>query len=76
MEKHERWTELLQDWWRAQFPESTLTMRNAGVPGTGTTYFSMCFHEHIQMDADLVITEFAINDLGYVNRRYRLQRVE
>ncbi|EJD40564.1 SGNH hydrolase [Auricularia subglabra TFB-10046 SS5] len=64
VEPNEKWTELLFDWWESQFPDSDLTMHNAGVPGTGTTYFSMCFQEHIPLDPDLVITEFAINDLG------------
>ncbi|KZV88437.1 hypothetical protein EXIGLDRAFT_722676 [Exidia glandulosa HHB12029] len=64
VQRNERWTELLYEWWTAEFPKSKLSMRNAGVPGTGTAYFSMCFQEHINMDADFVITEFAINDLG------------
>ncbi|EJD39808.1 hypothetical protein AURDEDRAFT_171078 [Auricularia subglabra TFB-10046 SS5] len=51
VEPNEKWTELLFDWWDSQFSDSDLTMH--GAPGTGTTYFSMCFQEHIPLDPDL-----------------------
>ncbi|KAH7106458.1 hypothetical protein BKA62DRAFT_612217 [Auriculariales sp. MPI-PUGE-AT-0066] len=61
--KHsEIWFNVFGEWWKSQFPNSRLTLQSGAVAATGTGYMSMCFKEHIDEDADIVLTEFAIND--------------
>lgn len=59
---HENWVNIFGDWWKKQFPQSQLTLQNGAVPAVGTGYMSVCYGEHIDADADVVITEFAINE--------------
>ncbi|KZV78310.1 hypothetical protein EXIGLDRAFT_43979 [Exidia glandulosa HHB12029] len=39
-----------------------MTMQNGAVAATGSRYMSMCFLEHVDDDADIIFTEFAVND--------------
>ncbi|KZV88439.1 hypothetical protein EXIGLDRAFT_772719 [Exidia glandulosa HHB12029] len=58
----QNWVNLFGAWWNRTFPRSELTLQNGAVPATGSDYFSMCFGEHIDRDADLIVTELAVND--------------
>jgi hypothetical protein len=46
----------------------TSTCRRRPSRTTGTDYFSACFAEHIPEDSDLVLMEFAINDMRCARR--------
>lgn len=61
VKRHEIWTSVFADWWKTEFP-GRLTLQNGAVAATGTGYMSMCYREHIDDDADIIITEFAVND--------------
>lgn len=50
-------------WIETTFPNKAHKLRNACLPATGSTYISICMHEHVKHeDVDLVILEFDIND--------------
>jgi lysophospholipase L1-like esterase len=56
---------LLEDWWNETFPASTSTLVNAGIGGTGSDYGSLrAQRDVLSYNPDLVIVEFAVNDLG------------
>ncbi|EJD41058.1 hypothetical protein AURDEDRAFT_153366 [Auricularia subglabra TFB-10046 SS5] len=62
VKRDELWVNVFGEWWKSTFPNSKLTLQNGAVAATGTGYMSTCFLEHIDADADIVLTEFAIND--------------
>ncbi|KAH7102217.1 hypothetical protein BKA62DRAFT_617848, partial [Auriculariales sp. MPI-PUGE-AT-0066] len=57
----EQWLHVFGAWWEFYFTGG-LQIQNGALRATGTAHFSMCFKEQIDDDADLIITEFAIND--------------
>jgi len=60
-----RWVNLVQDWWNTTFPTSTSTLVNAGIGATGSDYGSLrAQRDVLSKNPDLVIIEFAVNDLG------------
>lgn len=55
---------LLLDWWNQNFPASTGTLVNAGIGATGSDYGSLrAPRDVLSHNPDLVIVEFAVNDL-------------
>lgn len=58
----EKWPLRFVEDWKKLFPKSETVLSNGAVPSTGSNYFSMCFLEHIDADADLVVLELGIND--------------
>jgi len=56
---------LVQDWWNTTFPNSAGTLINAGIGATGSDYGSLRVQRDVlSKNPDLVIIEFAVNDLG------------
>jgi lysophospholipase L1-like esterase len=56
---------LVQDWWNTTFPGSASTLINAGIGATGSDYGSLRVQRDVlSKNPDLVIIEFAVNDLG------------
>jgi lysophospholipase L1-like esterase len=56
---------LVQDWWNTTFPSSASTLINAGIGATGSDYGSLRVQRDVlSKNPDLVIIEFAVNDLG------------
>ena len=56
---------LVQAWWNTTFPNSASTLINAGIGGTGSDYGSLrAQRDVLSKNPDLVIIEFAVNDLG------------
>ena len=58
------WPARLATWLNATFPHEQHAFINAAVPATGSDYFSLCYKLHVKEDADLYVTEFAINDFN------------
>ncbi|KZV89861.1 hypothetical protein EXIGLDRAFT_838243 [Exidia glandulosa HHB12029] len=65
VKQHEIWANVFAEWWKQEFPDGEMTIQNGAIAATGTNYMSMCYLEHIDDDADIVLTEFAINDQRY-----------
>lgn len=54
---------LLGNWWKLQFPDSELTVLNAGVGATGSHYgLHRTERDLFPYEPDLVIVEFCVND--------------
>jgi lysophospholipase L1-like esterase len=61
----ECYASLVQDWWNTTFPSSASTLVNAGIGATGSDYGSLRVERDVlSKNPDLVIIEFAVNDLG------------
>jgi lysophospholipase L1-like esterase len=53
----------VQDWWRGRFPNTAVSLVNAGVGGTGSLFGAFRVEQNLLVhDPDLVIVEFAVND--------------
>ena len=53
----------LGNWWKLQFPDSTLTVLNAGIGATGSHYgLHRAGRDLLPYKPDLVIVEFCVND--------------
>ena len=52
-------------WWRDTFPKATVSIVNAGVGGTGSIIGVHRMNEHLLCHSpDVIVVEFAVNDLG------------
>jgi len=57
------WVEWLDDWLAARYGKGgRYKMNNGAVPGTLSSYMSMCHNVHVPQYADVVIVEYALND--------------
>ncbi|HTX77688.1 MAG TPA: SGNH/GDSL hydrolase family protein [Terracidiphilus sp.] len=53
----------LASWWPTVFPRSSVTIVNAGVGATGSTYGALRLQRDVlSTNPDLIIVEFAVND--------------
>jgi acyl-CoA thioesterase-1 len=58
-----RWANLVQDWWITNFPNSTVTLVNAGISGTGSDQGVFRLKDDVlAYNPDFIIVEFAVND--------------
>jgi hypothetical protein len=59
-----RWANLMTDWWKTKFPQSTVTLVNAGWGGTGSDIGTHRVKEDLlKYNPDFVVVEFAVNDV-------------
>ncbi len=59
-----RWVEIVRDYFAKRFPNREVTVHNAGVGGTGSTFGAARFASQVlSKKPDFVIIEFSINDL-------------
>lgn len=57
------YTSLLTNWWAEKFPQSKLTVVNAGIKGTGSPLGCLRVqHDLLSHHPDFVIVEFGVND--------------
>ncbi|KAL7415046.1 hypothetical protein BDY24DRAFT_383535 [Mrakia frigida] len=49
--------------WQEWFPDATHSYLPVGIGAFGSAYFANCFLEHVPAELDLVILDFAVNDL-------------
>ncbi|KAL4444598.1 hypothetical protein ABPG77_002415 [Micractinium sp. CCAP 211/92] len=56
-------------WINATFPHPGHVLVRSGVGGAISSYFALCTELHMPSDADLVILEFAVNDVNPDHRR-------
>ncbi|KAJ9522489.1 hypothetical protein QJQ45_008221 [Haematococcus lacustris] len=67
------WVEYLEDWMHLHFNASRdLTRKddkpgavhvlNSAVPGTFSSYMSVCYNVHVPQTADIIVVEYALND--------------
>lgn len=62
---HERWPDQLHGYLNDFYkPASDIPVINGATPATGSDYFSYCFALHVPDDADLIIVELGVNDVG------------
>jgi lysophospholipase L1-like esterase len=60
-----RWANLVTEWWRTQFPSSTVALVNAGVGATGSDQGTFRIQKDLlSKHPDFVVVEFAVNDAG------------
>jgi lysophospholipase L1-like esterase len=53
----------IASWWRTRFPQTPITVVNAGIGGTGSLFGTFRVGaELLSHDPDLVIVEYAVND--------------
>lgn len=58
-----RWVNLVTAWWQTQFPQSNITLINAGLGGTGSDIGTHRVQNDIlQYDPDVIFIEFSVND--------------
>jgi lysophospholipase L1-like esterase len=58
-----RWTNLMADWWEVKFPDSKVTLINAGWGGTGSDIGAhRVFDDLLKKQPDFIVIEFAVND--------------
>jgi lysophospholipase L1-like esterase len=58
-----RWANLMQDWWITNFPNSTVTLVNAGISGTGSDQGVFRLKDDVlSYNPDFIVVEFAVND--------------
>ncbi len=58
-----QYADLVANWWQAQFPKSRITLVNAGVSGTNSTYGCLrTRRDLLNQHPDFVVVEFAVND--------------
>ncbi len=71
-----RWANLITDWWITTFPESNITLINAGIGGTGSDVGVHRLNDDLLVqNPDFIIVEFAVNDAG-INSTYVQQMME
>jgi lysophospholipase L1-like esterase len=58
-----RWANLVAAWWEITFPESTVTLINAGIGGTGSDIGAHRIQKDLlQHNPDFIVVEFSVND--------------
>jgi lysophospholipase L1-like esterase len=58
-----RYVDLVGDWWKQTFPNSSLTIVNAGIGSTGSDYGTLRLKRDVlTKQPDLVFVDFAVND--------------
>ncbi len=58
-----RWANLMTDWWETTFPTSTVTLKNAGIGGTGSDFAThRLYRDLLNFDPDFIVVEFSVND--------------
>ncbi|MDD2799231.1 MAG: GDSL-type esterase/lipase family protein [Bacteroidales bacterium] len=58
-----RWTNLVTDWWKSKFPQSSVTLVNAGIGGTGSDIgVHRLRQDLLDYNPDFVVVEFSVND--------------
>ena len=65
--KDHPWASLVTEWFKAKFPNATITGNNVGIGGTGTVFGQYRIIEDFKLVSetekpDLIFLEFAIND--------------
>jgi len=69
-----RYPNVMAAWWQATFPNSKVTLVNAGIGATGSDFGSLRVASHVlSKHPDLVVVEFAVNDS---NTRQRAETLE
>ncbi|KAL6752501.1 hypothetical protein V8C86DRAFT_2753172 [Haematococcus lacustris] len=67
------WVEYLEDWlalhfnatrdlWRSRHKAGPVHLLNSAVPGTYSSYMSVCYNVHVPKTADIIIVEYSLND--------------
>jgi len=58
-----RWANLMTSWWIETFPESNITLVNAGIGGTGSDIGVFRLQRDVlSYDPDFIVAEFSVND--------------
>ncbi len=74
--ENKRWANLMTDWWETTFPESNISLINAGIGGTGSDIGVHRIQDDLlKSNPDFVVIEFAVNDAG-MNSTYVQQMME
>ncbi|MCK9206056.1 MAG: cellulase family glycosylhydrolase [Salinivirgaceae bacterium] len=61
--ENKRWANLMADWWETKFPESSVTLINAGWGGTGSDIgVHRAYDDLLVQNPDFVVIEFSVND--------------
>lgn len=59
------WVQWLEDWLRLirfRRHHARIRVLNGAVPGTTSSYMSVCYNMHVPRDVDIVVLEYAVND--------------
>ena len=56
------WTEWMQDFLELKFDKTRLSIHNGAVPGTLSSYMSVCHNVHVPVQADIIFVEYSLND--------------
>jgi hypothetical protein len=60
-----RWVNLMTAWWKTKFPNSSITLINSGIGGTGSDIGVHRLQRDVfSKDPDFVTVEFSVNDAG------------
>lgn len=71
-----RWANLITYWWKETFPESNISLVNAGIGGTGSDIgVHRIYNDLLKYNPDFIVIEFAVNDAG-MNSTYVQQMME
>lgn len=58
-----RWANIMTDWWKVKFPQSTVTLINAGIGGTGSDLGVFRLQRDVlNYSPDIVVVEYSVND--------------
>jgi lysophospholipase L1-like esterase len=58
-----RWANLVKKWWSDNFPQSQITLINAGIGGTGSDIGThRVYPDLLQHNPDFIVVEFSVND--------------
>eukprot|EP00798_Chlamydomonas_sp_ICE-L_P032694 gene32694-17150_t len=60
--RSDSYVDMMAAWVQEMFPNPNHKTRNGGVPGTTSSYLSVCQEAHLANDLDLVVVELAVND--------------
>lgn len=61
--EQKRWANLMADWWKETFPNSNVTLINAGWGGTGSDIgVHRVYDDLLVQNPDFIVIEFAVND--------------
>jgi lysophospholipase L1-like esterase len=59
-----RWANLMTNWWISNFPNSKVSLINAGIGATGSDIGAFRVHDDLLVNKpDFVVVEFSVNDL-------------
>ncbi len=60
-----RWANLVAEWWEKRFPQSKVTLINAGIGATNSIYgVHRAERDLLKYKPDFVVVEFCVNDRG------------